>query len=322
MSEKQILFEVSDHTDTRLDVFLAEKIDTISRSKISRLIKDGCVTLNGARAKPGTSLKARDKIVVTLPEPEPAEIEPEDVPFQVLWEDDYYIAVNKPPGIIVHPGAGHRKGTLVSGLINYTEKLSEVGGELRPGLVHRLDRNTSGVLMVAKTDEAHWKLSRQFARRQVYKAYQALVWGTLSQTEGSIDEPLGRSARDRKKFVVRPDGRRALTRYRVLLQFEALALVRLILETGRTHQARVHMSHIGHPVVGDEVYGNQNRFLGSLNRIGRNRIREVLRRVERQMLHAHVLEFRHPFSGEMLRITAPLPADFQNCLDLLLKEAR
>jgi len=300
-----------------LDIFLSNEIDALSRSKIHHLIRNGDISVNGILTKPSHRLKISDVITVHLPSPEPIEVAPENISLTILFEDDYYIALNKPKGLVVHPGAGNIYGTLVGGLVNYTSQLSSIGGTLRPGLVHRLDKDTTGVLIVAKNDEAHWKLGRLFADRQVYKEYRAFVWGTPDPSESVIEQPIGRSPANRKKFVVTDAGRFARSRYEVLYSHEIMSEVKVIIETGRTHQIRVHMQYIGHPVVGDGVYGGKNRSLNSVRKLYQDLGKQILAKVDRQLLHAYCIRFQHPIVHKNLEIIAPLPEDFIEIENLL-----
>lgn len=313
----ELTIHVSEDQDIRLDAFLAGQVETLSRSKIHDLIRGGEVQVNGAPAKPSHRLRNSDIITLKIPSPEPLNLIPEDLPLTLVYEDDYFLAVNKSPGIVVHPGAGNLQGTLVSGLLNYTEKLSSLGGKMRPGLVHRLDKDTSGVLIVAKTDEAHWKLSKLFAERRIYKEYRALVWDVPNSASGVIEAPLGRDPRNRKKYVVSDTGRFARSRYELIESFEIISHLKVIIETGRTHQIRVHMQSIGHPVVGDRSYGGGKRSFSAFNKQLTDLGRQVIARAGRQMLHAYRMRFTHPFSGREIEITAPLAEDFMEITELL-----
>ncbi len=316
-SKNELVFRVDEAEGLRLDSYLSQKIDSISRSKIHQLIQNGEALVNSAVAKPSHRLKNDDIVTIHIPPPEPLEITPEDMPLSILYEDEHYFALNKPSGIVVHPGAGNFEGTLVSGLVNYTNQLSSLGGVLRPGLVHRLDKDTTGVLIVAKNDEAHWKLGQQFAGRKVYKEYRALVWGTPEPLQGVIEQPIGRSAADRKKFAVTDSGKFSRSRYEVLNSYCLISAVKVILETGRTHQIRVHLNYIGHPVVGDVVYGAKKRRFSMLEKRYYDLGNQVVAQTKRQMLHAYCLRFQHPFSGKEIQIIAPLPDDFIRLEELL-----
>jgi len=301
----------------RLDVFLTEQLSALSRTKIGALIKNGQVLVNQQVSKSGYRLRETDSIRVFIePEP-PSQIQPENIPLDVLYEDEYLLAINKQPGMVVHPGAGIRQGTLVSALLHYTNELSSVGGRDRPGLVHRLDKDTSGVLVVAKNDEAHWKMSSLFANRQVFKQYRAIVYGVPQSTEGLIDAPLRRCQYNRQMFRVDSSGRPARSRYTVLKDFRIMAYLAVVLETGRTHQARVHLQSIGHPVIGDAVYGGGARKGPSVAVKDNALLKNVQAAVTRQMLHAHLLKFRHPFTDNEIEIEAPLPDDFTRILNIL-----
>lgn len=277
----------------RIDQFLAARVPTLSRSRIQDLMKTGHVLVNGRQIKASTKLRVEDHITLAEPPPLPATTEAEDIALDVLFEDSHLIVLNKPPGLVVHPAAGHWHGTLVNALLHHCHGLSSIGGEERPGIVHRLDKETSGCLVAAKNDVAHRALTRQFAGREVTKIYLALATGTFCEKSGVIDGAIGRHPIHRKKMTVLDGerGRAARTDYRVLQMLDAGALVECTLHTGRTHQIRVHLKHLGHPLVGDEMYGRRAGF-------------------QRQMLHAWKLGFTHPVSGERMHFTAPIPADF------------
>jgi len=283
----------------RLDRFLA-RASGLSRARIQRLIDDGEVLVDGHPAKPSALVGAGQRVRLRIPPVLPTALRPEAIPLDILFEDEALVVLNKPAGLVVHPGAGCATGTLVHALLFHCPHLPGIGGVERPGIVHRLDRETSGVMVVAKTAAAHQALSRQFKERIVRKRYLALAHGRLEREVGRIEAPIGRRAADRKRMGVRRDGgREARTAYRVLRRYADMTLVELSLETGRTHQIRVHLAHVGHPVVGDRVYGGRQE-----------RRAERGGAVERQMLHAWRLAFRHPESGAWLEFTAPPPADF------------
>lgn len=310
---------------SRLDQWLAGKVGPdLSRSRIQALIREGAVSVNGAPAgETKRKLAAGDVVTVTLPEPEPASPEGEDIALDILFEDDDLIVINKPAGLVVHPGAGNWTGTLVNALIHHCgNTLSGIGGVRRPGIVHRLDKDTSGVLVVAKNDRTHRALSEAFADHgrtgDLERAYDALVWGTPARVSGSVDAHLGRSGTDRtRQAVVREtaaDARHAVTHFTILERFgerpDATAMASLVecrLETGRTHQIRVHMAHIGHPLVGDQEYGRA--FFTKANKLG-DPLASLVRGFPRQALHARLLAFRHPGTGELMRFEAPYPDDF------------
>ena len=312
-----------DAAGARLDQWLTKKLGAdFSRSRVQTLIRQGAVEVNGkAAADPGRKLKAGETVAVELPEPEPAEPRGEDIALDILHEDSELIVVNKPAGLVVHPGAGNWTGTLVNALIHHCgDSLSGIGGVRRPGIVHRLDKETSGVMVVAKTDRAHRALSEAFAdhglESGLERAYIALVWGSPERNSGKVDAPLGRAADRVRRAVVpadRADARHAVTRYSVLERFGAkpdntatASLVECRLETGRTHQIRVHMAHIGHPVIGDPDYGQA--FRTKANRLPEP-LRTLAKDFPRQALHAKLLAFSHPVTAEMMRFEAPMPAD-------------
>ncbi len=292
----------TDKAGQRLDVFLAEQIPELSRSQAKRLIREGLVQIQGKRPLPKYLVKAGEQIQVQVPPPEEPSLEPEEeVPFEILYEDQDLAVINKPPGVVVHPAAGHFTGTLVHGLLARLKDLSGVGGELRPGIVHRLDKDTSGLLLVAKNDQAHQELTRQFKAREVSKVYLALVHGSLAAESGKIDYPIGRHPVHRKKMSIHAKkARTALTLWKVRERFRKATLLEVRLLTGRTHQIRVHLSAIGHPIVGDVLYGGA---------------RPQGPKAPRQMLHAWHIRFLHPRTRKELAFEAPLPEDFVRLLE-------
>lgn len=291
----------------RLDRCLAGFLPEISRSYLQKLIREGCVLVDGRPAKASAKLSLGMRITLTLPEAEEPEILPEDLPLEILYEDEDVILVNKPKGMVVHPSAGHYTGTLVNALLFHCRgKLSGINGVLRPGIVHRIDKDTTGVLIACKNDRAHNALAEQLKEHTITRRYRAVVCGNLKEDEGTVDAPIGRHPIERKKMaVVRTGGKQAVTHYRVLERFGSCTYVECRLETGRTHQIRVHMASIGHPLLGDEVYGR-----------GRNPFH-----LEGQTLHAMVLGFIHPSTGEYMEFEAPLPEYFKRLLDQLRREA-
>lgn len=292
----------------RLDAFLATALtdSALSRSRIKDLIEQGEVRVNGVPSKVAYRLRDGDLVAVVVPEPRKSELVPEEVAFTILHEDEDLVVIAKPPGLVVHPGCGHQTGTLVHGLLFHCDDLAGIGGEERPGIVHRLDKDTSGVMVVAKNDLTHQALVNQFKERQVSKVYRAIVNGCPPLEAGRIDQPIGRHPMQRRKMAVNEEGRRAATNWRVLERFaEGFAYLELELETGRTHQIRVHLAALGHPVTGDLLYGRQDR----------RRLVEL--GVVRQCLHSFCLGFTHPRTGAKLSFTAPLWPDMQGVLDLL-----
>lgn len=291
-----------DEANQRVDVFLAEENDELSRSHIQKLIGQGLVTVNGQPVKANYKLKIDDRVEILVPEPEELTAVPEEIPLDIYYEDSDVIVVNKPQGMVVHPGSGNYSGTLVNALLYHCHDLSGINGVLRPGIVHRIDKDTSGLLVVAKNDQAHSNLAEQIKNHTVTREYLALVHGRVAHAVGKIDAPIGRDTYDRKKMKVTDrNSKRAVTHYRVLEVFEKFTYLEARLETGRTHQIRVHMSFIGHPVAGDPKYGPRKPAFGLTG----------------QALHAAVLGFDHPRTGKYLEFQAPLPGYFQELLDKL-----
>ena len=285
----------------RLDAYVA-RVSGLSRARVQRLIADGHVLVGGHPQKSRHRVSAGQRIHLRIPPAVPLTLTPEAIPLDIRYEDADLLVVNKPAGMLVHPGAGRTTGTLVHALLAHCGRLPGIGGVERPGIVHRLDRDTSGVLVVAKTETAHQLLSRQFKARVVKKRYLALVHGEIRQDSGRIEAPIGRREHDRKRMGVRREGgREARTAYRVIRRLSGMTVLELELETGRTHQIRVHLAHIGHPVLGDQVYGGRRE---------RRRVAAGELQADRQMLHAWRLSFHHPRTGAWLEIVAPVPEDF------------
>ena len=303
----------------RLDVWVAEQLG-LSRTRVARLLEEGRIRVDGAPAKKSDPVTPGLRIDVEIPAPLPTGVEAEDLPLQIVWEDDDLVVVNKAAGMVVHPAAGHPRGTLVNALLHHVRDLSGIGGALRPGIVHRLDRETSGLLVVAKGDRAHQVLSAALKAREVRRVYRAAVWGHLAESPLIVDAPIGRDPRDRKKMAVVQGGRGAVTRVRVRRRWVAAELLDVALQTGRTHQIRVHMRHIGHPVVGDGVYG-AGAERGISGEAG-SWARRFARQVPRQFLHAAELGFRHPSTGEPLRFRVPLPPELAAAADWAEHESR
>ncbi|ADD02603.1 pseudouridine synthase, RluA family [Thermoanaerobacter italicus Ab9] len=298
--DKIVLQGEKEDEGKRIDVFLAAELD-YTRSYIKKLIVDGLVFVNGKTVKPSYKVKENDEVVVNIPEAEKIDVLPENIPLDILYEDDDIIVINKPQGMVVHPAPGNYSGTLVNALLYHCKNLSGINGILRPGIVHRLDKDTSGVMVVAKNDKAHISLSNQIKERSVFKKYVAIVEGVIKDEEGKIEAPIGRHPVDRKKMAVIEDGRYALTLYKVLERFKENTLVEAVIKTGRTHQIRVHMAFIGHPVVGDPVYGFKKQKF----------------KLEGQALHSSILGFIHPTKGVYMEFEAPLPEYFVRLIEIL-----
>ena len=289
-------------TGLRLDQFLAFCCPDMTRSRLANLIRDGFGTINGYPARPSQKVRSGDVVTLTIPPAVPLDLEPEDIPISILYEDDDLMVVDKPWGLTVHPAPGHPSHTLVNALLALRPNLSGIGGVQRPGIVHRLDKDTSGLMLVAKNDAAHNSLAGQLQKKLIHKRYLALVWGSPKPASGVIDGVIARDPRNRKRMAVVADGRASTTNYATLEVFSEVSLVEARPVTGRTHQIRVHLTSIGHPLVGDALYSNKKTGL-----------------VERQFLHAETLEFQLPSTGKTMAVTAPLPPDLQGALEILRK---
>ncbi|MDD8016901.1 MAG: RluA family pseudouridine synthase [Bacteroidota bacterium] len=313
-------------TKERLDTYLTKHIENATRNKVQEAIRVGEVFVNGKITKVSYAVQPNDLIEIHLSRPEPPEVKAEEIPLSIVHEDDYLLVVNKPAGMVTHPAYKNYSGTLVNALMHHSKKLSQLHKEedrefdiVRPGIVHRLDKDTSGLLVVAKDETTHQKLAKQFAAKTSEREYNAIVWGRFKQKSGVIDAPLGRSKSDRKKVAVTADGKHAVTEYEVIEQFDYLALVRLHLRTGRTHQIRVHLAHIHHPVFGDETYGGREIVVGGLEGKKKAEVKNLLDMMPRQALHAKKLGFVHPAKKEMMRFESELPDDMLAVLKCLQK---
>ena len=304
--EKKSIFIGAGQAGVRIDKALAELLPELSRSYVQTLAGEGRVLRNGATVKPNEKVKEGDRVEVEVPPPRKLETQPENIPLDIVYEDSALLVVNKPQGMVVHPAAGNYEGTLVSALLYHCgDNLSGINGVLRPGIVHRIDKDTSGLLLVAKTNEAHVSLAAQIKEHSLTRRYLALVRGGFTQEEGTVDLPIGRNPKDRKKMcVTRHNSREAVTHWRVLERLGQYTLVECRLETGRTHQIRVHMSHLGHPVVGDPVYGaHKEKF-----------------QTNGQLLHAACIGFIHPVTGAYMEFSAPVPPQFEQILQFLRRK--
>ena len=293
----------ADISGERLDAFLARTVEGLTRSGAQRLLEEGCVTRNGKPGKKNDKLNIGDEISVTIPEPKPVDIVPKEIPLEIVYEDEDVVVINKPKGLVVHPAAGHQDDTLVNGLLYAMgDDLSGINGELRPGIVHRIDKDTSGLLAVAKNDHAHLMLASQLKDHTMARTYECIVCGNIKEDSGTVDAPIGRHPTDRKKMcVTERNSKNAVTHWEVIARYRGYTHVRCKLETGRTHQIRVHMAHIGHPILGDTVYGRKKPELGQ----------------DTQCLHAGVLCFQHPRDQHPVVVMAQLPEYFQKVLQKL-----
>ena len=300
---------VTDDIGKRIDQFIAERAD-ITRSASQKILAEGLVTINGSSVKKNYKMSEGDRVEVEMPEPEPLDALPENISVDIVYEDEYLAVVNKPKGMVVHPAPGNYTGTLVNALLYHMAgRLSSINGVIRPGIVHRIDKNTSGLLMIAKTDEAHLGLAEQIKEHSFERYYEAILTGNLKDDRGTIDAPIGRHPEDRKKMAIVKDGREAVTHYEVIERFHGFCHVRLKLETGRTHQIRVHTKSIGHGVLGDTLYGQGKTKFEQNNKA----------LISEQCLHARCIGFVHPISGEYLSFTSELPEYFTALLEKLRK---
>lgn len=305
-------------TKERLDKFLTRFIGFYSRARLQKVIEEGLVLVNGTPAKSSHVVQPHEAIEVCIPKPKPIDILPEDIPLDILYEDEHLIVLNKRAGMVVHPAFANYTGTLVNALLHHCGDLSAIGGRQRPGIVHRLDKGTSGVMVVAKNDYAHQNLSLQFRNKTADRIYWAIVWHVPQKNIGRVETYLARSPKDRKRITVQPEGKLAATNYEVLEKFDLFSLVQLKLETGRTHQIRVHMAYIGHSVFGDKEYGGRAKQLTGLPNEQKEVATELLTQIDRQALHAKTLGFMHPIKKEYLSFESDLPED----MHLLLKNIR
>ncbi len=316
-SERGISFSVQAREEDqgkRLDQFLSESNLHLSRAQAKRLIQEKMVFLNQKEAKPSSHLKRGDVVSGMIPTPKPISLQPEPIPLTILYEDSSIMVIEKPAGMVVHPAYGNPSGTLVNALLYHCKEMRGINGSIRPGIVHRLDKGTSGVMVVAKDDEAYQQLTRQFRNRTVEKSYLAIVYGRFSQEEGLIDAPIGRHLSERKRMSTRTrKGREAVTRWRVMERLDGFTLLEVIPHTGRTHQIRVHLSSMGHPLLGDPLYGRKGRPGAQEDPL----FREWVRKMNRQALHSHRLGFIHPRTGERVDFISPIPEDMRNILSFL-----
>ncbi|MDO5556703.1 MAG: RluA family pseudouridine synthase [Clostridia bacterium] len=295
---------IVDEDGKRVDVYISKKIEGMSRVTVQRLLDEGNILVNNTMVKTSYKLKINDEIIIEDVEPKQVELKAQNIPLDIVYEDGDIIVVNKPKGLVVHPASGNEDGTLVNAIMAICkDSLSGIGGEIRPGIVHRLDKDTSGLLIIAKNDRAHINISEQIKNREIEKIYIALVRGNIPENEATIKMPIGRSTKDRKKMDVRKDGREAITHFKVIKRYEKYTLLEIKIDTGRTHQIRVHMAEIGHPVIGDEVYSNGKNEFG----------------VKGQMLHAKRLKFKHPTQNKIMELEASLPKYYQDVLESLEK---
>jgi 23S rRNA pseudouridine1911/1915/1917 synthase len=313
ITEKKLRFEIpSNKKKERIDVFLTHSIENATRTKVQKLIEAELVLVNNKVVKSNYQLRGSEIIDVTIPiRPRPDTAEPEDIPLNIIYEDENLLVLNKPSGMVAHPAFGNYTGTLVNALLHHTKNLSNLNEPVRPGIVHRIDKDTSGLLIVAKDDWTHAQLAKQFSKHTIEREYWAIVWGKLKQKQGEINSNIVRSKTDRKKYTTsQSGGRTAITFYKIIEEFEFLSLIKLNLKTGRTHQIRVHLSSIGHPIFGDETYGGRSiHFSGNISKL-KSRVENLLIIMRRQALHAKTLGFFHPIKKELMRFDSELPEDF------------
>ncbi len=314
MSEESLYLKVEENdSPVRIDKYLQSKLPQYSRAYLQKLIDKGYVTINGQKKKRSSLLKGNDVIAVIIPPPEKMMLQPENIPLDVLYEDDYLLVLNKPAGLVVHPAAGHYDSTLVNALLYHCENLSSIGGVLRPGIVHRLDKGTSGLMVIAKEDQTHRSLAEQFKNREVSKSYLALVWGLPKEKNGEIRVPIGRDHKDRKKISsISRRTKEAITFYKVREFLSEISLVEAQPKTGRTHQIRVHLAYIHHPVVGDKIYGK-----GHGKDLKDEKLKDYIKRLKRPALHSLKLGFIHPKNNEYMEFRHSLPQDMQDIINYL-----
>jgi len=318
MEPRRIAIVVPEHkSKERIDIFLSREIANVSRSQIQKWIKNGAITVDQKSVKVNHSVKPFERIDITIPTSNPHDLIAESIPLDIVHEDAGLLVINKPAGMVVHPAYGHATGTLVNALLAHGSRLSQENTMERPGIVHRLDKDTSGLLVVAKDDFVHRELARQFSEKTTRREYVALVWGKMPNPKGTIETFLSRHPKDRKRISVSGTGKKAVTHYRVEKRYSFLTFLKLRLETGRTHQIRVHLAHIGHPVFGDQTYGGRSRQLAGLNRKQTILAVELLERLPRQALHAKTLGFVHPITGKEVNFDSDLPEDLRGALEAL-----
>ncbi|MCB9206244.1 MAG: RluA family pseudouridine synthase [Ignavibacteriales bacterium] len=320
VSEKVIKLVISTgEKRKRIDSFLANTLENTTRSRIQKLIKEQCLTVNGEVVKANYIIEPKDEVILTIPvAPRPDKIEPENIPLQIVYEDEYLMVIDKPAGMVVHPSPGNYSGTLVHALKFYTNELSSNYGDARSGIIHRIDKDTSGLLVIAKDENVHSNLAKQFAAHSTEREYWAICWGKFKNSTGEITGNIARSNKDRKIFSVSEnEGRHAQTYYEVLEEFDFLSLIKLRLKTGRTHQIRVHLSHIKHNIFGDHTYGGRRINYGFEIPKIKATVNNLLKLIDRQTLHAKTLGFIHPITNEKMSFNSDLPEDFENLLTAL-----
>lgn len=320
IKEKKLRFDIPlGQKKERIDIFLSAHIENATRSKIQKLIEANLVQVNGKFVKPSYKILPSDHINAIIPiSPRPEETEAEDIPLNIVYEDDYIIVVNKPAGMVAHPAFSNYTGTLVNALLHHTQKLSEINEPGRPGIVHRIDKDTSGLLVIAKDDWTHAQLAKQFSKHTIEREYWAVVWGKFKQSKGEIETFITRSKKDRKKFTASTsEGKHAVTLYEVLEEYEFTSLLKINLKTGRTHQIRVHLSSINHPVFGDPTYGGREIVYGSNLPKMISRVKNLLEIMPRQALHAKTLGFIHPHAKKLVRFDSELPGDIKTLISEL-----
>lgn len=313
---REIVVPENQHKE-RLDHFLSERLERITRSRIQKLIKDGKVLVDDKIAKSSHKVMPGERIIIEFPPPKTYDLVPEDIPLNIIYEDESLIVINKQAGIVMHPAFANLKGTLVNALLHYSENLSTLSGDYRPGLVHRLDKDTSGLIVVAKNDFVHARLAFQFSNRTINREYRALVWGRFQRKSGRIETLINRSRKDRTRMTISRQGKPAITNYEVLEEYHLISLLKVRLETGRTHQIRVHLSAKGHPVLGDKTYGGRNKQIIKMNQNDQQLGLELIKMMPRQALHAKTLGFVHPETDEKVSFDSDIPEDMKNVIEFV-----
>jgi len=314
---KTVLAVPDDIVPCRIDIYLVQEGIGLSRNQIQKLIRNSSIRVVDKGTKPNFILRGGETIEIEIPVDEPFKLLPEDIPIDIIYEDEHLLVLDKPTGMVTHPARGNWTGTLINAALFHTQKLSPIGGDFRPGVVHRLDKNTSGLIIIAKRAEVHLKLAAMFAEREIHRQYIAIIWGHLDDNHVVVEGSIGNHPKDHRRRAVITHGKSAKTEFTVIAGFDFLQLIRAKLHTGRTHQIRVHLDHIGHPVFGDPEYGGRGQRINGISPQHRKKAKELLKLTSSQLLHAKELYFKHPATSEMMEFDSPIPEDFAKTLNAL-----